>query len=258
MEFSFRIQVLGRLYHLRADSRASCRDWVITLNRVKEARMQQGNVKLVGGGGHNAALSQLSPLDLLNNSASSKQGGTPRVVVVANRQRTRAVDDDEENWDQIILADGSCGGDPSDPAYSSPTRRSALGTAVAARWTKRHSSLQRFGSKLSKWARSLKKYSCVEDMQGQEQGNAVYLDRHVHPPGHDDKVVSKPQPQQVKQQPQIDLQDQGLSSWIDKETSAVRGPTTIMPQDAVGVKPSPMQDRNRSTASSDYDGRMIS
>jgi hypothetical protein len=166
-ECSFTIQVLGRLYHLRADSRAACKDWVITLNRVKEARLQQGNVKLVNTNfSRNADF--LDPVE---------EGMAPRVVVVANRQRTRAVDETDQ-LDQLYQMHGN----PNDPAYMDLRRRSAIGTAVIARWTKHHSSLQRLGSKLSKWARSVKKYGCQE-----VDSDHVYLDRHVHPPGHDDK-----------------------------------------------------------------------
>lgn len=203
-ECSFRIQVLGRLYHLRADSKGICKDWVITLNRVKEARMQQGNVKL--------------NRDFLQDQ--------PRVVVVSNRQRTRAVDGDQ-NWDQLIMKE-----DPTDPAYISQRRRSALSNAVVARWSKRHSTMQRLGTKLSKWARSLKKYSCSEIEQ-----EKIYLDRHVHPPGHDDKTKST---------------KASLSGWIDKETSGTAS-TVNQPL----PKPAQLEQRAQSTAS-DYDARMIS
>ena len=176
-ECSFRIQVLGRQYHLKAGTRAECKDWVIMLNRVKEARLEQGNVKLVGAPTHHH-----NRMDLLDSGNS-----TPRVIVLANRQRTKAVDEAEQ-WDQLIRED------PTDPTYISQKRRSAVTTAVVARWTKRHSSLQRLGTKLSRWARSLKKYSCA-DIEREK----IFLDRHVHPPGHDDtkkKSSIKPKPVQ--------------------------------------------------------------
>lgn len=155
---SFTIQVLGRMYQLRADSSAACRDWVITLNRVKEARLQQGNVKLYNGG----------TLDLLDSDDV-----TPRVVVVANRQRTRAVDETEQ-WEQLYQMPH----DPTDPTSIEQKRVSNLTTTVVGRWAKRHSTLQRFGNKLAQWARSVKKYGC-QDVDSQK----VYLDPHIHPPG---------------------------------------------------------------------------
>jgi hypothetical protein len=162
---------LGRLYHLRAESRASCKDWVITLNRVKEARLNLGNTKLV----HDV----LEPVT---------ETVAPRVVVVANRQRTRAVDESQE-WDNIINADENPAVEATYDPYDHK-RRSALGNVVLARWTKRRTSLSRLGAKLARWARSLKKYHCsaVEE-------DSVQLDRHVHPPGHDDKTKKRPTPQ---------------------------------------------------------------
>ena len=148
-DYSFRIQVMGRLYHLRANSRTSCHDWIITLNRVKEARMQQGNVKQNG------------------KSTSHVEDGTPRVVVVSNRERTRAVDE-EDQWDQLIRVDPhhttlEMDVDPvtGESMYAHNKRLSSIGTVVAARWTNHQSSLQRLGTKVSKWARSVKQYSCT-------------------------------------------------------------------------------------------------
>jgi len=237
-ECSFRIQVLGRLYHLRASSRAQCRDWVITLNRIKEARMQQGNVKLVGN-------SSRSITDLLDQTSSSQNNSTPRVVVVANRQRTRAVDE-EEQWNEIIGSSTAGGGgsmeDPADPAYINQKRHSALSSAVVARWSKRRTSLQRLGTKLSKWARSLKKYSCAE----LEREN-VFLDQHVHPPGHDDKK-SKSAGSKMG----------GHVGWIEKETSNNTLASNVTSEQQAPIsRPGRMQDRSMS-ASSEYDARMLS
>jgi hypothetical protein len=165
----FGIEVLGRDYHLRAESRASCRDWVITLNRVKEARLQQGNVKLV--------TPQSNPLNPQTN-----RDMTPRVVVVSNRERTRAVDA-EDQWDGMM---NSASGEPATVGNLDPSkRRSALQTVVLARWSKRNSSVSRLAAKLARWARSLQKYSCQGD------ADDVQLDRHVHPPGHDDNRARK-------------------------------------------------------------------
>lgn len=143
---SFTIHISDRPYHLRADSVAACKDWVITLNRVKEARMLEGNVKL--------AKPTHQPLDLLDDY-------TPKVVVVANRERTRAIDDDDlQSWES--------GAKPS--------------SAVArlARWQKPRTSLSRLAMKLATWARSIRNMGCIE------AENQVVLDRHLHPPGHDD------------------------------------------------------------------------
>ena len=55
-----------------------------------------------------------------------------------------------------------------------------LSQVVLARWQKRKSSMSRLASKVSRWAKSLKKYNCTTAAE-----NDVRLDRHVHPPGHD-------------------------------------------------------------------------
>lgn len=41
------IEVAGRSYYLCADTKERARDWVITLNRVKEARMKVGGLRIV-------------------------------------------------------------------------------------------------------------------------------------------------------------------------------------------------------------------
>ena len=160
---AFTIQVLGRDYHLRADTKDSCLDWVITLNRVKEAKAHQGNVKLV-------------------NEHLFQPDVAPRVVVVANRERTRAVDEPQD-LDQLMREE-----DNSNTTMEPHKRISTIGTVVLARWNKRRSSISHLASKLAKWARSLRKYNC-SDVETQE----VQLDRHVHPPGHDnnDQWVGK-------------------------------------------------------------------
>jgi hypothetical protein len=52
----------------------------------------------------------------MTNGAASQQSGTPRVVVVSNRQRTRAVDQDDAPFNQLIRVDGA--EDPASPAYN--------------------------------------------------------------------------------------------------------------------------------------------
>lgn len=234
---SFTIQVLGRLYLLRADSKASCKDWVITLNRIKEARLQQGNVKLVNP-------TFQAPVDLLDQRSELR----PRVVVVANRERTRAVAETVD-WDHMI-------DDPAKPQQNNLTphkekRLSTIGTVVLARWTKRRSSMSRLTAKLSKWARSLHKYSCTDI-----EKEGLYLDRHVHPPGHDDKgrrSGSGPASTGMSES-SVASSDDGLSGWIGKETSRT---SHNSPKDSEGVESKPQIHRMLS-AVSDNENRMLS
>jgi hypothetical protein len=164
---SFIIHISDRPYFLRADSKAACKDWVITLNRVKEARMHQGNVKLVHPG-EDAGGGVLDFLDSNNR--------TPRVVVVANRQRTRAVDEES------MLEDWETGAMENDPVnYYGSTTAAGSGAKQRVKWQKPRSSFKQLASKVLRWARSLKELTC------KDAENQVVLDHHVHPPGHDDK-----------------------------------------------------------------------
>ena len=238
---SFNIQVLGRLYHLRADSKASCKDWVITLNRVKEARMQQGNVKLV-------SVPVQQPLDLLDTPAQNDDFVAPRVVVLANRQRTRAVEEEQELNQLIRLEEDE---DVLKHNFKSEKRLSTIGTVVLARWTKRRSSLSRLRSKLAKWARSLRRLSCTN-------GDSTGLDRHVHPPGHDDGSGQKQEGSNPASIPPSSGQKKkdGLSGWIGKEASH----SSRAPQTTGGLSPrSESTDiRPRKQSSSEHDIRVLS
>ncbi|OEU15540.1 hypothetical protein FRACYDRAFT_261737 [Fragilariopsis cylindrus CCMP1102] len=151
----FTINISKRPYHLRADSKAAMKDWVITLNRVKEARMQEGNVKLV------------MPKDLQNNHRPNQSvdlldsdiSNTPRVVVVANRQRTHAVEDDEfHSWE---------GGMDENNPYKDMNILSSSTSTPIARWQKANTSINQIASKVLRWARSIRKLGCAADAANQ-------------------------------------------------------------------------------------------
>ena len=89
---TFFIQVADRPYSLRAENKQTCMDWVINLNRVREARMQVGGVKLV-----TPRFKQNEPDFRQGQGQKRKFKVAPRVVLDANRPRTRAVDD-EQQW----------------------------------------------------------------------------------------------------------------------------------------------------------------
>lgn len=186
---------------MRAENKVSCTDWVITLNRIKEAKMNQGNVKLVGGYQQH----QQSPVDLLDQPENLV---APRVVVVSNRHRTRAVAETQD-FDQLYRDSYRENGTVSNELEgmgSNSKRLSTIGTVVLARWNKRRSSLSRLRSKLSKWARSLRNLSCANE-------SSVGLDNHVHPPGHDDARKRK------------------HLGWIGKETAAASPDAAVAAED---------------------------
>mmetsp|Transcript_8389 Transcript_8389/g.20730 ORF Transcript_8389/g.20730 Transcript_8389/m.20730 type:complete len:501 (-) Transcript_8389:558-2060(-) len=148
----FTISIAKRPYHLRADSKTAMNDWVITLNRVKEARMQEGNVKLVMP---NDFQKNQPPIDLLDDQNFT----TPRVVVVANRQRTHALEDDFHSWE------AGCAMDEDNP-FNDMSQNSTSHSS-AARWQKPKNSLSHLASKVLRWARSLKQYHCFTDAENQ-------------------------------------------------------------------------------------------
>jgi len=156
----FTINIAKRPYHLRADSKTAMKDWVITLNRVKEARMQEGNVKLFMPKdfqkNHNRQ--NQPPIDLLDDQNFT----TPRVVVVANRQRTHAVEDDElHSWEAIGAMDEN-------NPFEDITSQSITGTSASiARWQKPKTSIFHLASKVLRWARSIRKYHCSADAENQ-------------------------------------------------------------------------------------------
>jgi len=150
----FTINIAKRQYHLRADSQTAMKDWVITLNRVKEARMQEGNVKLLMPKDFQK---NQPPIDLLDDQNFT----TPRVVVVANRQRTHAVEDDElHSWEAV-------GSNENNP-FKDTTSQKITGTSASiARWKKPKTSISNLASKMLRWARSIRQYHCSADAENQ-------------------------------------------------------------------------------------------
>jgi len=158
--------VADRPYLLQAESKQSCIDWVITLNRVKEARLQMGGVKLIA-------------------PKYRADGVAPRVVLKANRARTRAVDD-EQQWREMTETQLANSSVPPTVAYET---LSASINENLTQWHKPRNTYYRVKQKLVKWARSIKQFAAT-CANPQDQ---VVLDNHLHPPGHDnDKTVAAP------------------------------------------------------------------
>jgi len=133
---------------------------------VKEARLQQGNVKLVDA-------HRQHPVDLLDPNVDTV---APRIVLVANRERTRAVAETQD-WESLIAVDEMTEKtEDGSAAQSDLKRRSALGNVVLARWSKRKTALSRLSTKLSQWARSIRKYGCASE-------DNTNLDRFANPHG---------------------------------------------------------------------------
>lgn len=165
---TFTIQVAGRPYYLRAEDRSTCKDWVINLNRVREARVQLGRMKLV----------EISPEEFIAPATNSfrKESGdeyVSRVVVKANRSRTHGLRDETEilqiygdpsfqenrppnmntaNQPQMVLAR------PAQPSFLDFPMGEVL-----ARWDKKRTRIAAMRNKLIRWARQVKIIRCVGD-----------------------------------------------------------------------------------------------
>jgi len=206
---TFYIEVKGRNYHLYADTKERARDWVINLNRVKEARMQIGGLKLIeprfenkfsGLGNDDGRLpSSRSLLDGRDEMEDDQVAA--RVVIYAARPRSRGLgkDDfsemerslDEQNYGRERTSRLPTMSPASDPSSMSPTSLSkhtlAVGNAVhqniVVRWTKRRSAIQNWTRRLSRWAKRLTMVRCIvkddvvhfPDHATQQDGYANYL-----------------------------------------------------------------------------------
>jgi len=167
---TFVIQVADRPYSLQADSKAKCKDWVITLNRIKEARLQMGHVKLVQPDFHhrNPTTSSRLPPDLLDKEMISEDLAA-RVVLSANRPRTRAVNDTVTSWEQLVEQSELQQQQEAMLAYDTASQRqkqhhATVHGTVMARWVKPRTVMTRIKRKLVKWARSI---SCVNPTKEQ-------------------------------------------------------------------------------------------
>jgi len=174
---TFLIQVADRPYSLQAENKQTCIDWVITLNRVKEARMQVGGVKLV-----TPRFPPKSPPNFLNHRGESGVVA-PRVVLDANRPRTRAVDD-EQQWRDMVETQLATNNNSNNNASTTQQAYETMTLPLSnlATWHKPRNTYYRFKHRVIKWARSIKQIAstCAHPE------NQVMLDSHLHPPGHDD------------------------------------------------------------------------
>ena len=154
---TFTIQVSNRPYFLRAEDKTQCNDWVITLNRAREARMNVGNIQL-------AAPKNTNPDDPHRSQAGSDEFQS-HIVISALRPRTHGSDlppdlltchtEEEqqqievmENWDHLESSAGKKMPSP----RTSPTTETPM-----AKWQKKHSTMHQLSLRFLKWARSITK-----------------------------------------------------------------------------------------------------
>ena len=179
---TFTIEVAGRQYYLCADTKESAMDWVITLNRVKEARNEIGGLKLIDP---DFVHDQYVTLNIKRSgSDSDEENVAPRVVMNTSRPRTKGLGkDDFSDMEKSIEDD--CNVDGAlvlSSTYSPSAASGSLGSTsprhtfqhpqinllpphmqnqVAVRWTKQRSAVQNWARRLSRWAKRMTMVRCV-------------------------------------------------------------------------------------------------
>lgn len=187
-ECTFTIQVRNRPYFLRAENKARCNDWVIVLNRAREARMNVGNIQFVTTKSLDGIEGAIVVGNITNRvqadsdeyESSSASPPQPCMVISALRPRTKAVRDDGELAMQnsvpppdLLLSES---GEVEEQVEvlnwskrtSSPTHQVGIvasntggtttggdDTASMAKWQKRHSIIHHLSLRILRWARSI-------------------------------------------------------------------------------------------------------
>ncbi len=188
---TFTIEVAGRKYYICADTKEKAMDWVITLNRVKEARMNIGGLKLADPD-YDARSGKRTKIR--NGSDSDEDEAPARMVLNNARARTKKIGkDDFSDMDKSIEEETADGGaislmlsntqspsagskslgssSPQHPqfndlnAFLNPSTLNVLPPAmkdeVVVRWTKQRSALQNWARRISRWAKRMTMVRCV-------------------------------------------------------------------------------------------------
>lgn len=166
---TFYIDVAGRKYHLCAEATDWAKEWVIRLNVVRDARMNQGGLKLVeptmddgGEVGGGVVGDGMRP-------RSYSEDYTARVVIEAQRPRTKGLGkDDFSDLEQSLEGAHETNASALHVTSAmSPTgslessNMSNMDKPVAVRWKKRRSPFENLARRLSRWARRVRMIRCV-------------------------------------------------------------------------------------------------
>jgi len=89
---TFTIQLGVRPYYLRAENSAICKDWVINLNRIREARIQIGGIKLVIAPNFDFRYNETE----IQRKQTESSEYAARIVMTANRERSHAIGDHDD------------------------------------------------------------------------------------------------------------------------------------------------------------------
>jgi len=166
---TFQIQVSGRPYFLKAENNGICQDWVINLNRVREARFQMGGMKLIAPHQSFQPFSECEARDGLDRKRSeSSSDMVARVTVESNRMRTKRVTGITEYWSNL------------DKAHNNEAAITPIGVPnhVLLGWQKRRRNFQIIRSKLAsfvRWMKLMKHFARKNDMSVHEDhGNMPF------------------------------------------------------------------------------------
>jgi len=185
---TFTIEVAGRQYYLCADTKERAQDWVITLNRAKEARAQVGGLKLIDPNFGHEGKRQLQHRSR-SGSDSDDENVVTRVVMNAARPRTKglgkeefsdmekSMEEEERNIDgHFITTNTTTSPSAGTRSVASSSPRHTFQNArlnqlsllhmnaqndVAVRWTKQRSAVQNWARRLSRWSKRMTMVRCV-------------------------------------------------------------------------------------------------
>jgi len=179
-ECTFTIQVSNRPYYLRAEDKARCNDWVIILNRAREARHGWGNIQLVNPTGIDDDV--VGGVGGGRSQAGSDDEFGPCIVISALRPRTQAVNygEDDAVLPPDLLSAGGVGGSEEQEQIEvldgrdnpqllmmqhqqqqqqqyqmEDEQQLQGGRPVAVKWQKRHSAVHHLSMRMLNWARSI-------------------------------------------------------------------------------------------------------
>ena len=177
---TFTIEVAGRQYYLCTDTKGRAQDWVIMLNRAKEARAQVGGLKYDFVYEGKKQLQHRSP----SGSDSDDENVVARVVMNAARPRTRGLgnedfsdmdmEDEDKNLDgQIVTTNTTMSPSAGTRSLASSQPRHLIQHPhlnmlppnmqhqVAVRWNKQRSAVQNLARRLSRWTKRMTMARCV-------------------------------------------------------------------------------------------------
>ena len=223
---TFTVEVAGRQYYLCADTKDRSMDWVITLNRVKEARMQIGGLKLIDPDFAPGTGAKQSKSRNRNKSDSDEDNVAARVVMNTSRPRTKGLGKDDFSdmeksleEDEVNIANpmslphtmspsGSASLASTSPyrypqannLFAGPANIQHMHDQVAVRWTKQRSAVQNWARRLSRWAKRMTMVRCVV------HSDVVHLNSQFQYQleGHD-MDEGNSEDEQDKEEPFIDL-----------------------------------------------------